>query len=360
MSLAELDIIDKIIVVIHPDDKALYSSAIPLQTDKLLEPVYGGETRQKSVYNGLKALSELNPLNVLIHDAARPFLLAGSVFNLIHELENSSGALLAIPLADTLKKVNLENNLVNKTIPRFNLWRAQTPQAFNYKSIIEAHEKAALELSLEEFTDDASIAEWYGLDVKVVMGSDDSRKLTTPEDLVWAQQLLEAKNMRNRSSIRIGSGYDVHAFEEGDSVILCGHSIPFNKSLKGHSDADVAMHALTDAIFGALADGDIGSHFPPSDPQWKGAASDQFLKYAVNRVLERSGSIQNLDVTIICEAPKVGPHREVMRENLSRIMDLDIKRISVKATTSERLGFTGREEGIASMATVAILLPDQE
>ncbi len=355
-SFATMNKIDAILIVIHPDDKQLYQASIPKNCDKLLPPVYGAETRQASVLNGLVELSKYNPQKVLIHDAARPFIDHATIDKTLNTLETHKAALVAIPLSDTLKKAN-DRNTVKLTIPRSGLWRAQTPQAFQFADIYSAHKLVIEKAKDIDFTDDASIAEWANIDVQLIQGSETNRKITLPEDLDWARNILELKRMQYQKSIRMGSGFDVHAFEEGDNVILCGINIPHNKSLKGHSDADVAMHALTDALFGAMSDGDIGTHFPPSDTQWKGAASDQFLRYAVERLRERSGMIQNVDITIICEKPKISPHSYVMRENLSNIMDLPIDRISVKATTTEKLGFTGRSEGIASMATATISLP---
>ncbi len=361
-AFAALPVVNAILVVIHQDDEVLYQSSIPVNCDKLLSPVLGGAERQQSVLNGLNALIEYAPENVYIHDAARPFISADIMNSLSAALETSDGALPGLPVADTLKHVG-DDGQVNKTIPRTSLWRAQTPQAFAYNKILEAHRAAATEASGQPFTDDASIAEWHGLSVVMVEGSEDNRKITTREDLDWARKHLNWKQMEHKmqqpqGSYRTGSGFDVHAFTEGDHVVLCGVKIPHNKALKGHSDADVAMHALTDALYGSIADGDIGVHFPPSDPQWKGVASHIFLEHAVERVKLRNGVIQNIDITIMCEQPKIGPNSEAMRNKLSEIMGLPVDRISVKATTTEKLGFTGRQEGIASMATASVWLPE--
>ncbi len=357
-NLAKCDEIDAILVVIHPDDKELYQEAIPKDCSKLLEPVFGGDTRQHSVLNGLVALQQFTPQQVHIHDAARPFVSERIVAELDKALETSDGALPALPIADTMKIA--DGMRVINTVPREGLWRAQTPQAFEFSRILSAHEAAHEKIDTIQFTDDASIAEWYGLTVSLVQGHENLRKLTTPDDLNWARGHLMRENMSSmpQGLFRTGSGFDVHAFEDGEHVVLCGVKIPHDKALKGHSDADVAMHALTDALYGSIADGDIGIHFPPSDAQWKGAASHIFLEHAVQRIKERKGVIQNVDITIMCERPKIGPHNVVMREQLSEIMDLPMDRISVKATTTEKLGFTGREEGIASLATATVWLPE--
>ncbi|MGH1351479.1 MAG: bifunctional 2-C-methyl-D-erythritol 4-phosphate cytidylyltransferase/2-C-methyl-D-erythritol 2,4-cyclodiphosphate synthase [Methyloligellaceae bacterium] len=355
-SLASVSFVDAILTVIHPDDKELYYSSIPSDCDKLLPPAFGGRERQQSVLNGLQAITKHNPENVYIHDAARPFITPDIMQSLLHALGKADGALPGVAVADTLKRV--KGMQVSETIARDDLWRAQTPQAFNFAKILAAHENAAKNATDIQFTDDASIAEWHGLSVTMVQGSEKIRKLTTLEDLEWAQSKMEQNMQQPQGSYRTGSGFDVHAFTEGDHVILCGVNIPHNKALKGHSDADVAMHALTDAIYGAIADGDIGIHFPPSDPQWKGAASHIFLEHAVNQVKKRNGVIQNLDITLMCEEPKIGPNSMAMRNKLAEIMDFPVDRISVKATTTEQLGFTGRREGIACMATVSVWLPE--
>ncbi len=359
-SLASIEFVNAILPVIHPDDEEMYYSSIPSDCDKLLPPVFGGTERQQSVLNGLQTLTDYNPENVYIHDAARPFITSDIMLSLLDALDKADGTLPGVAVADTLKRV--EGTQVIDTIERNHLWRAQTPQAFKFQKILAAHESAAINATDVKFTDDASIAEWHGLSVEMVQGNENIRKLTTPEDLEWARQQQEGQLEQNmqqpQGSYRIGSGFDVHAFTDGDRVVLCGVKIPHDKSLKGHSDADVAMHALTDAIYGAIADGDIGIHFPPSDPQWKGAASHIFLEHAVNRVRERNGVIQNLDITLMCETPKIGPNSLAMRNKLAEIMNFPVDRISVKATTTEQLGFTGRREGIACMATVSVWLPE--
>lgn len=352
--------IDKICVVIHPDDVTLYQNSLNHNQGKLTSPVFGGATRQMSVYNGLQSLTDMGPYKVLIHDAARPFISAQLISNLIKALDAHKAVLPGLAVKDTLKRAKPTTNatfIIEETISRENLWQAQTPQCFHYDDILKAHEAASL--SEHTFTDDASVAEWYGLETTLIPGEDTNFKITTSEDLTRAKNYLQqTRTDKNMQTLTLtGSGFDVHRFTDGDHVILCGVKIPYSQSLQGHSDADVGLHALTDAILGAIADGDIGTHFPPSDPQWKGVSSDVFLKDAVKKLHERGGSLQNIDVTLICEYPKIGPHREAMRASLSELLNLDIRRVSVKATTTEGLGFTGRKEGIAAMASVSISLP---
>ena len=318
-----------------------------------LAPVSGGTTRQASVKAGLDALKAYKPDAVLIHDAARPFVPARIISETIEALNTSDGALPVLPVVDTIKRV--QNGLIAETVDRNTLRAAQTPQGFKFGKIYDAHQNA--QKTETEFTDDAAIAEWAGLAISLVDGAPENKKLTTEQDIAEANGTDMQSGENTLTDIRMGQGYDVHAFDTGDAVILCGVEIPFEKKLKGHSDADVGMHALTDAIYGALADGDIGQHFPPSDPQWKGAASHIFLEHAVQRVRERGGIVNHCDVTLVCEQPKIGPHVDAMRKALAKIMDIDWQRVSVKATTSERLGFTGRQEGIASLATATIKLP---
>ncbi|WP_316862510.1 bifunctional 2-C-methyl-D-erythritol 4-phosphate cytidylyltransferase/2-C-methyl-D-erythritol 2,4-cyclodiphosphate synthase [uncultured Cohaesibacter sp.] len=361
------DLIDLVQVVISPQDEMLYQETIAkLDPDlsgnenrcKLLPPASGGDTRQSSVLNGLMALKASKPDFVLIHDAARPFVTQDIVLRCLDTLKSCKACLVASPLTDTIKRASSDGT-IEETLDRNQLWAAQTPQGFNFDFIFDAHEKAALETRMP-FTDDAAIAEWAGEPVKIVMGEAFNTKLTNQQDLDMAEILLKnpTSDTPILSDIRIGTGYDVHAFEEGDAVIIGGISIPHDKKLKGHSDADVALHAITDAILGAIAEGDIGTHFPPSDPQWKGASSDLFLKDAVRRVSEKGGKISNIDLTIVCEKPKIGPHRDAMRSAIAEICDLQKERISVKATTSEQLGFTGRKEGIAALATTCLRLPE--
>ncbi|HLT79282.1 MAG TPA: bifunctional 2-C-methyl-D-erythritol 4-phosphate cytidylyltransferase/2-C-methyl-D-erythritol 2,4-cyclodiphosphate synthase [Ferrovibrio sp.] len=338
-------------VVIHPEARAAYQAAIAgLESHpKLLPPIPGGPTRQESVRLGLEALTDAAPTHVLIHDAARPFLQQDRIDALLTALADAPGAILAIPVVDTLKQEREGRLLAGPD--RQQLWRAQTPQAFRFADILAAHRQAAgLEL-----TDDAAVAERAGLEVRVVQGSEENFKVTGPEDFRRAEQHL----LLALSDIRTGQGFDVHAFsdEPGRRLMLGGIVIPHDRGLAGHSDADVALHALTDAILGALGEGDIGQHFPPSDTRWKNADSAAFLQHAVSLVTGRGGIIAHGDVTIVCEAPKIGPHREAMRTRIAEIAGMDVARISVKATTTEKLGFTGRREGIAAMALATIRLP---
>jgi 2-C-methyl-D-erythritol 4-phosphate cytidylyltransferase/2-C-methyl-D-erythritol 2,4-cyclodiphosphate synthase len=335
--------------VLNPDDAAMFNTAVP--NLRYRPPVSGGTTRQASVHAGLEALAGEAPDLVLIHDAARPFVTQAVISRAIDAAQLTGAAVPAIAVADTIKLVD-EGGHVEATPERARLRIAQTPQSFRYKAILDAHRTAA-RIGRDDFTDDAALAEWAGLTVATFEGDPANMKLTTPEDFVREEARLGAM----LGDVRTGSGYDVHAFGDGDHVMICGVRVPHSRGFLAHSDGDVGLHALVDAILGALADGDIGSHFPPSDPQWKGAASDRFLKYAVDRVSARGGRISHLDVTLICERPKVGPHRDAMRARIAEIAGLDLSRVAVKATTSERLGFTGREEGIAAMASATIRLP---
>lgn len=345
--------VDDIQVVIHPDDAALYADAALHLTGRLRPPVAGGARRQDSVRAGLEALASDAPDRVLIHDAARPFVLPGLIDRVLGALDTHAAALPALPLTDSLKRA--EAGRVTGSLDRQALWRAQTPQGFRYDAILAAH-RAAAEAGQAEFTDDAGIAEWFGLDVVLVEGAEENRKLTTAEDIASADRFLAQKAER-AGTLRVGSGYDVHAFGPGDAVILCGVRIPHAKKLVGHSDADVGLHALTDALLGSIAEGDIGVHFPPSDARWRGVASEVFLKDAAARLRARGGEIVHVDLTFICEAPKIGPHREAMRTSMAAMLGLDVSQISVKATTNEGLGFIGRGEGIAATATATVRLP---
>ena len=335
--------------VLNPDDTAVFNAAV--HALRYEPPANGGATRQASVHAGLEALASRKPDVVLIHDAARPFVSAALISRAIEAASRTGAAVPAIQVTDTIKQV-AETGNVEATPERARLRVAQTPQAFRFDVILEAHRRAARD-GRSDFTDDAALAEWAGLTVATFEGDPANMKLTTPEDFIREEARLGAM----LGDIRTGTGYDVHAFGDGDHLMLCGVRVPHSRGFLAHSDGDVGLHALVDAILGALADGDIGSHFPPSDPQWKGAASDRFLKYAVDRVTARGGRIANLEVTMICERPKIGPLRDPMRERIAEITGLNVSRIAVKATTSERLGFTGREEGIAATASATIRLP---
>lgn len=339
------DIVDKIVLVIHPDDHA---RAIALQGDVML--VTGGATRDQSVRHALEALEGSNINRVLIHDGARPLVSRDLIARLLLALDAHIGAAPALPVSDALWRG--ENGIVSGTQDRDALYRAQTPQAFHFDAILAAHRAHS-----GAAADDVAVARKHGIPVAIVAGDEDNLKLTYPADFARAERILAQRNQKDRSAmdIRLGNGFDVHAFCPGDHVWLCGVKIPHEKSLLGHSDADVGMHALTDAIYGALAMGDIGRHFPPSDPQWKGAASHIFLAHAMELARARGFALANADITLICERPKIGPHAAAMQAELARICQMDVSRISVKATTSEQLGFTGREEGIAALATAALV-----
>src|ERR1700742_3501293 len=335
--------------VLNPDDTAMFNEAVCDM--RYQPPASGGATRQASVRAGLEALASQSPDIVLIHDAARPFVTAAVISRAIDAAGLTGAAVPAIAVTDTIKLIG-EAGHVEATPERARLRIAQTPQSFRYDVILDAHRRAARE-GRDDFTDDAALAEWAGLTVATFEGDPANMKLTTPEDFVREEARLAAQ----LGDIRTGTGYDVHAFGEGDHVWICGLRVPHTKGFLPHSDGDVGLHALVDAILGALADGDIGSHFPPSDMKWKGASSDQFLKYAIERVTARGGRVANLEVTMICERPKIGPLRDTMRARIAEITGVNISRVAVKATTSERLGFTGREEGIAATASATIRLP---
>jgi len=317
----------------------------------VLAPVFGGATRQASVRAGLEALEPRRPDVVLVHDAARPFATAALISRAISAAQQTGAAIPALPVTDTIKRIDSAGT-VEATLDRSSLRLVQTPQAFAYPALLEAHRRAAAQ-KRDDFTDDAALAEWAGLKVAVFAGELGNVKLTTADDFMRAEAIQSA----TLGDVRTGSGLDVHAFGPGDHVTLGGIHIPHSHALTGHSDADVALHALTDALLGALAEGDIGAHFPPTDPQWRGASSDRFFTFAVDRVRSRRGRIAHLDLTIVCEAPRIGGHRDSMRANIARLAGIDIERVAVKATTSEKLGFTGRGEGIAAYATATVRLP---
>lgn len=349
-ALLDVAAIDWVLPVINTDHSQRYG-ALGLSAPRLLMPAFGGASRQASVLAGLEALTELNPELVLIQDAARPLIEPALVEAVIEALDKGDAALPVIPVTDTIKRSG-NGRTVDATEDRHALFAAQTPQGFRFSSILAAHRKAAQQSST--FTDDAAIAEWAGITVALTAGSPRNIKLTLPEDFARAERLIAGERTMET---RIGTGFDVHPFEAGEAVWLGGVKIPHTHKLKGHSDADVALHALADAIYGALSEGDIGTHFPPSDAKWKGAASSIFLQHAADLVTARGGRIVNLDATIVCEAPRISPHVEAMKEAIAAICRISRSRIAIKATTSERLGFTGREEGIAAMATASVELP---
>jgi 2-C-methyl-D-erythritol 4-phosphate cytidylyltransferase / 2-C-methyl-D-erythritol 2,4-cyclodiphosphate synthase len=335
--------------VIHAEDLDLFRAATT--NIDVLPPVFGGATRQASVRAGLEALESRKPDIVLIHDAARPFASASLISRAIAATERTGAGVPALAVTDTVKTVDAAGH-VGKTLDRNTLRLIQTPQGFSFAAILDAHRRAAAE-AIENFTDDAALAEWAGMTVSVFAGEPGNIKITDAEDFARA----EAMQFAALSDVRIGTGIDVHAFGPGDHVTLGGVRIPHDRELVGHSDADVALHALVDAILGALAEGDIGVHFPPSDPQWRNASSNRFLAFAVERVKARGGRIAHLDLTIVCEGPRIGPHRDAMRRMIAEFAGIDAGRVAVKATTSEKLGFTGRGEGIAAYATATIRLP---
>lgn len=356
-SFVSYDNVDAILTVIHSDDRDCYEAAAKPFAANLLEPVTGGATRQESVRAGIERLEELNPRNVLIHDAARPFADAALVERVIGALADNEGAVPALAVTDTLKRAS--EGRIEDTVDRTNLWGVQTPQGFHFKKLLAAH-RAAERAGKTDFTDDSSLAEWHGMNVTLVEGSPANVKLTTETDFVLAEERLAGTEAAQSGECRIGQGFDVHAFTDGDHVMLCGLKIPHGRALAGHSDADVALHALTDALLGAIGDGDIGGHFPPGDPKWKGAASELFLRDAADRVSARGARVVNIDVTIICEEPKIGPHREDMRARIADILQIETQRVSVKATTTEGLGFTGRGEGIAAQATAMVQFSNRD
>jgi 2-C-methyl-D-erythritol 4-phosphate cytidylyltransferase/2-C-methyl-D-erythritol 2,4-cyclodiphosphate synthase len=338
--------------VIHPDHTARYA-ALGLTDDRLLPPVIGGAQRQASVLAGLQALGPKAPDLVLIQDAARPFVDTAVIEGVVAALASHDAALPVTPVTDTIKR-SLDGQTVTATEDRSQLFAAQTPQGFRFPQILAAHMRASR--LPREFTDDAAIAEWAGMTVALTPGSARNIKITHPEDFARAERMLGGAAMETR----IGSGFDVHPFEPGDTVWLGGVAIPHTAKLKGHSDADAALHALCDAIYGALGAGDIGTHFPPSDPQWKGAPSSTFLKHAAAMVAERGGRVVNLDLTIVCERPRIGPHVAAMKAAIAEVCGIGEGRVAIKATTSEQLGFTGREEGLVAMATASIELPRED
>lgn len=331
-------------VVIRAEDAALYAEAVAGLD--LPPPVVGGADRQESVRRGLEALNGVDA--VLIQDAARPGVPADVIDRVLAAVQPGAGAIAALPVADTLWRG--PDAVCDAVVDRQNLWRAQTPQGFMLADIVAAHRAA----QGQGLTDDAAVAKAAGLRVHLVDGSQRSAKITTEADLAEAETRLR----QSLTDIRVGTGFDVHAFADGDHVTLCGLAIPHTRGLAGHSDADVGLHALTDAILGALAAGDIGQHFPPSDSRWKGADSAQFLRHAASLVTARGGVIAHTDVTLICERPKVGPHRAAMQARIAEILGITLDRVSVKATTTEKLGFTGREEGIAAQAVATLRLPE--
>jgi len=350
--------IDHVICVIHPDDTALYQHAIDCLPaslrQKIMPPVSGGQTRQQSVFAGLKALAtsqDKSPSIVLVHDAARPFVSDALIMRGLEAVALYDACIPAIAVTDTLKQID-GHNKVMATPDRSTLVAVQTPQIFNFSLLYEAHQHAQ---SIDGLTDDAMVVEHMGHAVHVFEGEARNIKLTTDDDFMRAQ-LAMASSMITVT----GFGYDVHAFDKGDHVTLASVKIPYEKGIRAHSDGDVILHALCDALFGVMGDGDIGQHFPPSDPQWRGASSDHFLQFALDRFHQRGGQMLHADITLVAEAPRIGPHRKTMIETLSRLLQLPEQRIGLKATTSESMGFTGRKEGLAASVVVTVQLPEKD
>lgn len=349
----------QICVVIHADDEDLLAQALGERLAGIIV-AHGGATRQASVRNGLEALASHAPAisHVMIHDAARPFVSAPLLARIAATVQahTDAGVLPALPIAETIKRTDA-SGLVKATVPREGLQTAQTPQTFPLPAIVDAHRRAAQQ-GRDDFTDDAALYEWLGLPVITVEGDKANFKLTYRRDFAMAEERLADTERAARPAlpdVRCGNGYDVHRFGPGDHVMLCGVAIPHDHSLSGHSDADVGLHALTDALLATCGAGDIGDHFPPTDPQWKGQASALFVEHATQCVRQAGGAIMNADISIIAEAPKIAPHRVQMRERLSELLGIDVERCSVKATTNEKMGFVGRNEGIAAIATATVV-----
>ena len=337
--------IDKVRCVIRSQDRELYKAAVAGLP--ILNPITGGENRQESARLGLESLANDSPDTVLIHDAARPFVDFEMINRTLAGLVEHSAVLPAIPLSDTLKRI--DGLKVVKTIEREGLWRAQTPQGYRYQQILSAHQT----MVGEALTDDSTVAARAGLEIALVMGNENNIKITTTEDLQRARLTLTGKPF----DVRVGIGFDVHRFGLGSEIMLCGVAVPSDRGLEGHSDADVGLHAVTDALLGAVAAGDIGTHFPPSDPQWRDTPSEVFVRLAADLIRTKEGEISHIDVTIICEQPSISPHRTAMITRIAEILYISNDRVSVKATTTEGLGFTGRGDGIAVQALATVRLP---
>lgn len=341
-AFAEHSAIDVVMLVIHPDDHGFLAD---WADHPKIRVTHGGATRDASVLNGLEALEGDGIGKVLVHDVARPCIGPALIDAVLAALDTHRGAAPGLAVVDALWRG--DGGIVQGVQDREGLYRAQTPQGFDFATLLAAHRTHP-----GGAADDVEVARAAGVEVAIVPGEESNLKITRPEDFARAERIVGGQ-----MDIRLGNGYDVHRFGDGDHVILCGVQVPHDRGLQGHSDADVGMHAVTDAIYGALAMGDIGRHFPPSDPQWKGAASEIFLKHAVDLAASKGFTIGNVDCTLVCEYPKVGPHADAMQAEMARIMGMDPDRVSIKATTSERLGFTGRGEGIAALATATLVKP---
>lgn len=349
--------IDRVRVVIDPDDRPLYDDAVRTNADalagKLLTPVGGGASRQESVRLGLESLCDTAPSAVLIHDGARPLVSAAVIDGVLGALAAHDGAIPALAVSDSLMRAPLRGGAVAGTVPRDGLWRAQTPQGFRYRAILEAHRAARG----ESLSDDAAVAAHAGLRVVLTGGDEDNLKITTEDDLARASRVLAHGAPAAACETRVGMGFDVHRFGPGDHVMLCGVAVPHERGVIGHSDGDAALHALVDALLGTVAAGDIGMHFPPADEAWRDADSARFLTRALDLLAEREAVIDHVDLTLICQRPRIGPYRDAMTARLAALLGLPPDRIGLKATTTEGLGFTGRGEGIAAQAVATVRLP---
>ncbi len=344
--------IHHVLAVIGNDHDDLFRSAT---LGLSLPPhIIGGTSRQESCRIGVEACADFSPAKILIHDAARPFISHDVISRVIAALDDSSAVIPGLPIADTIKFA--PTGIIEKTIDRSAMWFVQTPQGFTYSDIRDAHRRAVRE-NQTSFTDDAAVAEFVNLPVHIITGDVMNKKLTTAADVAHADRTVTASQYAERPDVRTGHGIDFHVFEKGNAVTLCGISIPHSHKLKGHSDADVAMHALTDAIFGAIGEADIGVHFPPTEKQWKGAASAIFLQKATDLLAARNGILANVDITILAEAPRIAPHLIAMKTNLASLLSITVDRIAIKATTTEKMGAIGRKEGMAAYATVTVRLP---
>lgn len=352
--------VDRILCAIHPDDRDLYQAAVDTlpaaHREKLLPPASGGATRQASVHGALRALPGTPAEAIcLVHDAARPFVAADLLDRAIETGVRHGAAIPGVAVTDTVKRVGADG-MVAETLDRTVLRSVQTPQAFRLGALRDAHARAAAE-GLESFTDDGQLMEWAGASVHIFDGDAGNVKLTHPNDFDGAARRLDRQAAATVT--RVGTGFDVHAFTQGDHVWLGGVKVPHSRGVLAHSDGDVVLHALTDALLGAIGSGDIGTHFPPSDPQWRGASSDRFLAHAAGEVRAAGGRIDHLDVTVLCERPRIGEHRDAMRERIAAVAGVPVEAVSIKATTTEKMGFTGREEGLAAQAAATIRMPER-
>ena len=352
--------IDAVRTVIHPDDDPLYRAAVSEfeigLNGKLLTPVSGGDTRQDSVRLGLESLAQDAPDAVLIHDGARPLIDGETIGRTLDALVENVGAIAALPLSDSIKRATPDDNLIARDVARAGLWRAQTPQTFRFGEILAAHRAA----EGRDATDDAAVAEMHGLRIALVAGGEENIKITTESDMARAEQIMrtESPAAEQPGRVKVGMGYDVHRFaDDGDHLMLCGVRVPFERGVRSHSDGDVALHALVDAILGALGEGDIGVHFPPSDEKWRDAKSDIFVSHAMELLAVRGGILDHVDITLICERPKLKDHRAAMQSHLASLLGLPHSAVNLKATTTEKLGFTGRAEGIAAQAVATVRMP---